>query len=335
MSDFEQKVDRLAIDGSFSGVIRIDRHGKQLLWRAYGFADRAHRIQNTPHTRFGIASGTKLLTATVIMRLVDEGLLAPDQPVRSLLGADLSLIDDAVTIEHLLSHRSGIGDYLDEEALGSVDDYVMPVPVHRLVTSVDYLPMLDGLPQKFSPGARFAYCNSGYVVLALVAERAGGAPFGELLEHLVCRPAGLGGTGFLRSDELPGDAAVGYLQTVGLRTNTLHLPVRGSGDGGLFSTAQDVHTLWTSLFSHSIVSPAALLAMTDPHPATASRRYGLGLWIHPDSDSYLIEGYDAGVSFQSVHAPHRSITHTVLSNTSEGAWELAHFLRQEFETWPG
>ncbi len=335
MGTLIDEIEQVALDTGFSGVVRADQDGDTVLVGAYGLANRAYRIPNTVETRFGIASATKLFTALVVMQLVDRGLLALDLPIRPLLGEDLPLVDDAVTIRHLLAHRSGIGDYLDEETIGSVDAYVMPVPVHRLATSEDYLPVLDGLAQKFSPGARFAYCNGGYVVLALAAERAGGAPFGDLLEQLVCRPGGLSSTEFLRSDELPRDAALGYLYPEGLRTNVLHLPVHGSGDGGLFSTAQDVHTLWTSLFRHSIVSPGVLSAMTEPQPATSSRRYGLGLWIHPESDTYLIEGYDAGVSFQSVHDPHRGITHSVISNTSEGAWELAHFVRQGFETWPG
>ena len=71
-----------------------------------------------------------------------------------MLGPDLPLIDAAVTIEHLLAHRSGIGDYLDEPAVGDVTDYVMPVPVHQLATTQDYVPVLDGHPQVSPPGER-------------------------------------------------------------------------------------------------------------------------------------------------------------------------------------
>ena len=96
-----------------------------------------------------------------------------------------------MTVEHLLAHRSGIGDYLDEDAVESVDDYVLPVPVHRLATTEDYLQVLDGHPQAFPPGERFAYNNGGFVVLALIAERAAGAPFPDLVEalRLRARPA--------------------------------------------------------------------------------------------------------------------------------------------------
>ena len=66
--------------------------------------------------------------------MTPSGVLALSTLARSLLGPDLPLVDAAVTVEHLLAHRSGIGDYLDESALGSVDEYLMPVPVHRLAT---------------------------------------------------------------------------------------------------------------------------------------------------------------------------------------------------------
>ena len=124
----------------------------------------------------------------------------------------------------------------------------MPVPVHELATTEQYLAVLDGHPPKFAPGERFSYSNSGYVVLALLAERASGVAFHELVVERVCRPAGMVDTAFLRSDELPGRAALGYLElNGGWRTNVFHLPVRGSGDGGIYSTAADVRSLWAAL----------------------------------------------------------------------------------------
>ena len=120
-----------------------------------------------------------------------------------------------------------------------VKAYLMPVPPHRLASTEDYLMVLDRHPQVSAPGERFAYNNGGFVVLALIAERAGGEPFHRLVHERVCEPAGLRDTGYLRSDELPGDAALGYLWTDRPRTNVFHLPVLGTGDGGIYSTAAD------------------------------------------------------------------------------------------------
>ena len=239
-----------------------------------------------------------------------------------------------MTVEQLLSHRSGIGDYLDESAGAAITDYAMPVPVQQLATSADYLRVLDGHPTKFEPGERFEYCNSGFVLLAVLAERAAGAPFHELVQRLVDEPAGLDRTEFLRSDELPGDAALGYLFAEGLRTNVLHLPVRGHGDGGIFTTAADVRSLWDAVFAGRIVSAATVEEMVRPRGDASGkeRRYGLGFWLHPSSDAVMLEGYDAGASFRSVHQPSRGITHSVLSNTSEGAWLLTRHLDEALGT---
>ena len=242
-----EHLDEVAAEHGFSGVIRIDRSGRTELERAYGMADRAHRVPNMPQTQFAIASGCKGFTALTVMSLVEAGHVRLDATARSFLGADLPEVDPRVTLEHLLAHRSGVGDYVDEDEDGEITDYVLEVPVHALATTEGYLPALAGRATKFAPGERFSYCNSGFVILALIVERVTGRTFHDVVEELVCRPAGLTDTSYLRSDELPGRAARGYLTVDGLRTNVLHLPVRGSGDGGLYSTLADLHRFWDAV----------------------------------------------------------------------------------------
>ena len=256
MDDLEGSVDRVAVATGFSGVVRVDRGDRVELAKAYGWAHRGHAIPNAVDTRFGLASGTKGLTALTVMSLIEDGRLGLDTTARSVLGEDLPLIDDDVTIEHLLAHRSGIGDYFDEDTIESDTDYVLPVPLHRLATTPDYLAVLHGHQQQFAPDERLAYNNGGFVVLALIAERADEMPFGEVVRRRVCEPAGLRDTEFLRSDE-PGErTALGYLERDGLRTNVLHLPVRGTGDGGVYSTAADIHALWSALYAGLPCTPA-------------------------------------------------------------------------------
>jgi CubicO group peptidase (beta-lactamase class C family) len=263
-----------------------------------------------------------------VMSLVEEGLLDLATPARSVLGGDLPLVDDAVTIEHLLAHRSGIGDYLDEDAEVEISDYLMPVPVHELTTSEEYLAVLDGHPAKFAPGERFCYCNGGYVVLALIAERVAGVPFHELVRRRVCAPAGMPDSEYLRSDELPARVALGYLSADGARTNLFHLPVRGSGDGGIHSTVADVRAFWTALFDGRIVPAHRVAQLVAPRSDVpgGSTSYGLGFWLRPATGAVVLEGYDAGVSFRSVHHPAAGVTYTVVSNSSDGAWPLARLL---------
>lgn len=328
MERLERTVGSLAEEKRFSGVVRVDRGGDIELEAAFGLAERGLGVENGVGTRFGVASATKGLTALTVMRLVEAGVLTLDTAVRPVLGEDLPEVDDRVTVEQLLAHRSGIGDYIDEDAGGEPTDYVLPVPVHALADTESYLTVLTGHPQKYPPGERFSYCNSGYVVLALVAERATGTGFHELVERHVTGPAGMVDTAFLRSDELPGSAARGYLETQGLRTNVLHLPVRGSGDGGVYSTVADVHRLWRAMLGGDIVGAEQVAEMLRPRSDVPEerRRYGLGFWLHATRDAVLLEGLDAGVSFRSVHDPSTDTTFTVVSNTTFGAWPLARLL---------
>ena len=329
MQSLQDAVDRAAEHTGFSGVVRVDRLGAMEFCTAYGLADRAHEVPNTVETVFAIASGTKTLTALAVMSLVERGTLELGTTARSLLGDDLPLIADDVTIEHLLAHRSGIGDYLDED---DVRSYVMPVPVHELATTEQFLPVLDGHDTVSPTGERFAYNNAGYVLLALMAERATGVGFHDLVRTLVCEPAGMIDTAFLRSDELPGRAALGYLSLDAPRTNVFHLPVRGNGDGGIYSTAADLSAFWDALLAGRIVSPGRLAEMLRPRSdwPEESRRYGLGFHLDATSDGVFLEGHDAGVSFASLHRPTSLITCTVISNWSEGAWPIIRLLNDRF-----
>jgi CubicO group peptidase (beta-lactamase class C family) len=328
MQSLQDAVSEAAERTGFSGVVRLDRAGATELAAAYGLADRAHGVSNTVDTLFATASGTKGLTALVVMRLVENGALGLGTTARSLLGEDLPLIADDVTVEHLLAHRSGIGDYFDEHAVSDITDYVMQVPVHELATTEGFLPALAGYETVFRAGERFAYNSGGYVVLALLAERASGVDFQQLVRTLVCEPAEMVDTAFLRSDELPGRAARGYLLVDGLRTNVFHLPVVGSGDGGIYSTAADFSSFWESLFAGRIVSPDRVAEMIRPRSdwPEESERYGLGFHLHETGDSVWLEGYDAGVSFLSLHEPSSSTTYTVISNWSQGAWPIMRLL---------
>jgi CubicO group peptidase (beta-lactamase class C family) len=237
------RVNALITETRFSGVIRVDRGGETVLERSAGWAHRAHQVAMTADTRLAIASGSKWFTALVVLSLAAGGRLPLTTRARELLRDDLLLVDDSVTVEHLLAHRSGIGDYLDENDAYQNDDYVLAVPVHTLAETIDYLTVLDGHPQSFRPGEHFAYNNGGFVVLALLAERATGTKFVDLVQQHVCEPANLENTAYLRSDALPERTASGYLDAQGHRSNVLHLPVRGSGDGGAYTTVADVHRL--------------------------------------------------------------------------------------------
>jgi CubicO group peptidase (beta-lactamase class C family) len=315
-----ETVDSVAAESGFSGVLRVDRPGTESFVRAFGLADRAHASPMTRHSRIAVASGGKTFTALTVLRLVEEGALSLDTRARGLLGDDLPLIDDRVSVEQLLCHRSGIGDYFDEDLFGPTD-YVLDVPVHTLASAEAYLPSLDGYPQAFEPGTDFAYNNGAFCVLAILAGRAAGEPFHDLVRRLVIEPVGLDHTAYLRSDELPADAARGYLAADGLRTNVLHLPVIGGGDGGIYTTVDDLHRLWQALEAGEVIGRDLLAeAWRTRSRLPDDEGYGLGFWTW--GSAVELKGGDVGAALYSLHVP-GGLTWTIMSNVTSGLSPLA------------
>ena len=132
-------------------------------------------------------------------------------------------------------------------------------------------------------------------------------------------------TGFLRSDALPGRAALGYVEVGGQwRTNVFHLPVVARGDGGAYTTTADMARFWTALTSGRIVREETLTDMRAPAASPTGRvpllrsRLLAGGRLTP----ITMSGGDAGVSFWSSHHPQRGTTATVISTTMGGAWPV-------------
>ena len=243
----------------FSGVVRVDSAGRVELAKAYGAAHRGHGIPNAADTRFGIASGTKGLTALTVVRLIEEGRLDLETTARSVLGDDLPLIDDRRDRRAPPGPPLGHRRLLRRGRRRADTAYVLPVPVHRLDTTADYLAVLDGYPQKVPPGERFASTTRLRRPRA-DRERVSGMPFPELVRTACARRRACAHRlpALRRAD---GRVALGYLDGGGLRINVFHLPVRGSGDGGVFTTAADIHALWAAFYAGRIV------------PRTCSRRW--------------------------------------------------------------
>lgn len=197
-----------------------------------------------------------------------------------------------------------------------------------LAETVGYVPELNRRRQLFPPGARFSYSDYGFIVLALVIERVTGRGFHDIVREKVFQPAGLTRTDYLRSDELPANAAIGYLEDAGERTNIFHLPARGNGDGGCYTTVDDLRSFWRALLAGEIISAELVEQMIHPRWDIPEEglRHGLGVWLHPTSVGVIADGCDAGVSMRSIYSPLTGETATVLGNTSEGATPIAQAL---------
>src|SRR5688572_30215179 len=169
---------RVAQD-QFSGAVLITQSTACLYARAYGYANRAWQVPNTLATRFDTASITKLFTAIATLQLIDQGLLAFDTAVVERLGLEGTLISKDVTVFHLLTHTSGIGDDADEEAGERYEDLWKTKPNYSVTETRDFLPQFMHKPANFLPGQGCRYCNCGYVLLGLLIEAISGMPYRE------------------------------------------------------------------------------------------------------------------------------------------------------------
>ncbi len=317
----------------FSGVFSVTGPEGSLFQRACGLRNRAERLPNEFDTVFAIASGTKLFTALAACKLIDEGTLSLDDRVWDIIPLDLKMIDKNVSVFHLLTHTSGIGDYIDEENQSGYDDILKlydGCPSFRWTTLPYYLPMFNELPQKFKPGERTGYSNAGFILLGLAIESAAGTEYHHHVKEHIIEPLNLKRTGFYYLNELPGNTALGYTydeKRNALVSNALFMPIVGGSDGGLFTCAADMDALWRGVFSHKLFSQATLDKFLTPHG-----EFGLGVYIHEHkgSHAYYTVGGDFGTDFFSCYFPRTQTVATALGNTEMGTFPLMEKLFEAY-----
>src|SRR5262245_47806759 len=210
--------------GSFAGVVLVVRDGTPVLEQASGLADRARNVANAVDTRFNVGSVAKTFTAVAIAQLVEAGTLSFDDPIGKYLSGFRPEVADRVTIGQLLTHTSGLGDVFMRWH---------PTAPAQLAVS-DLLTRIVEEPLQFEPGSRFAYSNSGYVVLGAVIEAVAGQSYYTYVRAHVFKPAGMTRTGWYTPDQVP-DMAHGYAQV-----DTSRTWLAGNPSGGAYSTVGDL-----------------------------------------------------------------------------------------------
>ena len=320
----------------FSGVIHISHNDKPLFSHAYGLANRSDMHPNRLNTRFGIASGGKIFTATAILQLVSDGLLDLQKSLRIIAPELPPNIDKAVTIEHLLTHTSGIPDYFDEETEVDYEDCWKKKPVYQMRAAVDFLDFIKDEPMKFSPGERFAYNNLGFVLLGLVIEKISGKRFQDYIEEKIFGPAWMRSSGYFSTNRLPEHCATGYIddEDKNWRANIFSIPVIGHGDGGTYTTAADIGRFWKALLSKTYFAEDLLTQMTTAQvsvSSTSSNYYGYGVWIDEKTGEKCLSivGEDPGVEFSSEFYPSSNLQITLLSNANGALWDIAKVIRSD------
>jgi CubicO group peptidase (beta-lactamase class C family) len=261
-------VDEVAKKDEFSGVVLVARHGKVLLQKAWGQANREKGTPATLDTRFRLGSMNKMFTAVATLQLVEAGKLALDDPIGKYL-PDYPNKDIAskVTVRHLLTHTGGTGDIFGPD----FEKNRLTLREHS-----DYLKLYGARDLTHEPGAEFRYSNYGFVLLGALIEKVTGMSYYDYVQSKIFKPAGMSSTASLSETEAVPNRSVGYMKDNGKwMPNTDTLPWRGTAAGGGYSTAGDLLRFAQALESGKLISKASLASATTPN----KEDYGYGFGI--------------------------------------------------------
>jgi CubicO group peptidase (beta-lactamase class C family) len=275
-AELHEYASRLAEADVFSGGVLVARGDSVLFHSAYGAASREFGVANRPDTRFIIGSANKMFTAVGILQMLEQGRLTLQDPVQQYLPGVLPEdIEGKIRIEHLLTHTSGLGDFL------FVPDMIrLARPDFRTIE--DYLPQLADVQRRsFEPGTGFQYSNAGFLILGAILQKVSGMPYDDYIARHIFEPAGMTSTGAPDLDLVPTGLASTYNREFSngegrFRSDRYTQPVRGTPAGGGFSTTADLHRFMQALRSHTLLSPETTRLMQTPKPELSGSNSGFG-----------------------------------------------------------
>lgn len=254
----ERYVNAAEKDWGFQGSVLISR-GKEVIFKTgLGAADLEKELPNSPRTRFLIASITKVLTATAVMKLAESRKIGLEDPVVRYLPDLKDVLGRDVRISHLLSHSSGLPEFSPGAAGGM-----------KITEPVGPLALIDAIRGReplFAPGREARYSNIGYVVLGLVIEKATGEGYYDWLGGHVLKTLGMNDTGMCAAYPFRPDFARGYVEDRGgelQRAPFIH-PSWGYSAGALYSTVEDLFNFDRALSSPGFLASGSLEAMFRP-----------------------------------------------------------------------
>ncbi len=294
--DIKSKIDDLLNKyneyGLFNGTALAAKDNQIVFEKGYGFANYEFDVPNKPDTKFRIGSISKQFTATIIMMLVDKGKLSLDGKITDYLKYYRKDTGDKVTIKHLLTHTSGIKSYTD----------IPNVWIDSLRNHYEKKYMIEHLHSgdlEFEPGSKFKYNNTGYYLLAAIAEEVTGKKFEDLINEWIIKPAKLQNTGIETSTEYAiKKMAQGYLKfgKEYLRDRYIYMP-NAMGAGSMYSTVEDMFKWDQALRNNSVLKKELKEQMFTPF--LANYGYGWGIYKQMNSvtgDSITIVAHSGGIN---------------------------------------
>ncbi|MGC4105179.1 MAG: serine hydrolase domain-containing protein [Thermomicrobiales bacterium] len=280
----------LAIAQSPSALVGV-WSGERVWKHAVGTGNLRTGVPASTDDHWRIASNTKTFVATVVLQLVDEGVLSLDDTLEPLIAGVAN--GDRITIRQLLGMTAGIYDYVRAPAIA--EDY--PIDPNLAFLPEDALAIIRAGKPDFAPGEGLAYCNSNYVLLGYVVELVTGNPIEDEIQARLLDPLGLTQTSFARTSAMPEPFVHGYNdRTAGggeLIDASISNPDVGWAAGAMISTLDDLHTWVTAMTDGSLLSAAAQaerLQFVTIAEQPVAMGYGLGiLRIGP------MQGHNGGI----------------------------------------
>jgi D-alanyl-D-alanine carboxypeptidase len=329
-SDLESRADAVLeaaypADGPGAAVIITER-GRVVYARGRGLADLEARTPITPDTVFRLGSITKQFTATVILQLTQEGRLSLDDPLSRFL-PDYPAPAARVTVRQLLNHTSGIQSYTGIP--GAMDE----ANTSRARTTDEMIAWFRDRPMQFQPGTRWAYNNSGYVLLGAIIERVTGRPWHEAVAERITRPLNLASIRYGVEEPAIPNMARGYTGGDGdpRPAQAIHMSVPHAA-GALTGTVRDLATWADALHNGRVVNAASYAQMIRPTelPGGRTEQYGFGIGPALIRGRPVI-GHNGGIpgfNTESFYAPDDGIFIAVFANSDTPATHPSLVIRR-------
>ena len=326
--ELDEFAKKLASADVFSGTILLARNGEVVYKGAFGVANKDFNAPNRIDTKFNLGSMNKMFTAVSIAQLVEKGKISFDDPLSKFI-PDFPNAEAAkkIQIKHLLSHTAGLGGYFSErydamsrERLRTVDDMMK-------------LAREDEKDIRFEPGSKWAYSNTGMLVLGKVIEVVSGQSYFDYVRDNIYKPAGMTNTDSYELDRVNPNLAVGYdkqFTDTGVEwgNNVFSHVMRGGPQGGGFSTVEDLLKFDQALRSGKLIKAETLKILTSPKPELKSPNYGYGFQVDTADNVAGHGGGFTGINSNLDMYLGSGWSAIVMSNYSRGAGPVQAKMKQ-------
>jgi CubicO group peptidase (beta-lactamase class C family) len=289
-------------------ALAVVKDGKVVLAKGYGLANVEHNVPVKPETIFQSGSVGKQFTATAVMMLVEEGKLALDDRISKYLKHAPETWKD-ITVQHLLTHTSGIKTYSPTD-LNMRQDYTEEELVKKAASF-----RLD-----FPPGQKWSYSNTGYVLLGVIIRKASGEFYGDFLQKRVFQPLGMETARIINEADIVPNRAAGYRLADGKLKNQewVSPSLNATADGSLYLTVLDMAKWDAALYTEKLLKRSSLEQMWTPVKTTdgKSHPYGFGWAVQTAGGHKIVAHGGAWQGFMSaiVRYPDDKLTVIVLTN---------------------